>query len=180
MGAHFPLQSAGKRPASPLRPPRPLRHERMSAVEARALFQTGGDSARPRRRLPKIRGDNQDARCEADRIELTLPAPPSANGLFANRAVGGRTKTQGYKDWIAEAGWRLQQQHPGRIAGAYEIEIRVARTEGADIDNRVKALSDLLVKHRVVEDDSLAEKLTVSWMPPGSGVVVILTKAAVQ
>ena len=171
MGAHFPLHSAGKRPAQA----RPSRYERMSAVEARTLFPIGGDNTRPR--LPKIRGDNQDARCEVDRIELALPAPPSANGLFANRAVGGRIKTEGYKAWIAEAGWRLQQQRPGRIAGAYEIEIRVARTEGADIDNRVKALSDLLVKHRVVEDDSLAEKLTVSWLPPGSGVVVILTKA---
>jgi Protein of unknown function (DUF1064) len=51
MGAHFPLHSAGKRPA-PARPPRPLRHERMSAVEARDLFPIGGDNARPKGRFP--------------------------------------------------------------------------------------------------------------------------------
>jgi hypothetical protein len=53
MGAHFPLQSAGKRPAPP-RPPRPLRHERMSAVEARALFPVGGGSGRKRGRFPVV------------------------------------------------------------------------------------------------------------------------------
>jgi hypothetical protein len=51
MGAHFPLHSAGKRPA-PARPPRPLRHERVSAVEARSLFPI--DNARPKGRFPVV------------------------------------------------------------------------------------------------------------------------------
>jgi hypothetical protein len=53
MGVHFPLHSAGKRPAS-ARPPRSLRHERMSAVEARDLFPLGGDNARPKGRFPVV------------------------------------------------------------------------------------------------------------------------------
>lgn len=31
-----------------------------------------------------------------------------------------------------------------------------------DIDNRIKALSDLLVAHRIVEDDSLAQSILVA------------------
>lgn len=126
-------------------------------------------------------GLDTDARREADRIELTLPNAPSSNNLFGNNAGGGRYRTQEYDDWIEEAGWRLLEQRPGRISGPYEIELKVPRPSGnrrADLDNRgVKAISDLLVRHRVVADDSLAERLTVSWLPPGSGAVVILTRA---
>ena len=54
----FPLHAAtGKRPA-PARPPRAnsaARHERMSAVEARALFPLGGDDGKPRGRFPVVK-----------------------------------------------------------------------------------------------------------------------------
>jgi hypothetical protein len=48
MAQHFPI---GKRSA-PARTPRPLRHERVSAVEARSLFPI--DNARPRGRFPVV------------------------------------------------------------------------------------------------------------------------------
>lgn len=124
-------------------------------------------------------GLDADARREADRIELRLPSPPSANHLYANAASGGRFKTEEYEAWLDEAGWRLQEQRPGRIAGPYEIEVQVARPHGkrrADLDNKIKGVSDLLVKHRVLVDDSLAEKITLSWLPAGSGALVILTR----
>lgn len=154
MGNHFPLHAIGKRPA--------MQRTTSRAKSAKAIVA------------------RMIERPEAARIEIALPMPPSTNGLFANRASGGRFKTEAYEAWISEAGWRLQEQRPGRISGPYEIEIRVARTPGSDLDNRVKGISDLLVKHRVIADDLLAEKLTVSWLPPGSGAVVIVTKAAVM
>lgn len=53
MGLNLPLHSSGKRPASP-RPTRPSRHERMSAVEARALFPLGGNNAARKGRFPVV------------------------------------------------------------------------------------------------------------------------------
>lgn len=49
----FDRHPEGKRPA-PARPPRPLRHERMTAVEARALFPVGGGRARKLGRFPVV------------------------------------------------------------------------------------------------------------------------------
>jgi crossover junction endodeoxyribonuclease RusA len=84
---------------------------------------------------------------------------------------------------LSEAGWRIQAQHPGRIVGPYSIEIHVSRPHTKrkmDLANREKALSDLLVKHRIIADDSLCERLTMLWTPPGEGVLVTLTKAAAR
>lgn len=118
-----------------------------------------------------------DARPEVDNIVLSLPMPPTTNHLYATAENGGRFKSQEYNDWLAEAGWRVQAQRPGRIAGPYEIEAVFARpSRRCDLDNRFKPLSDLLVKQRVVQDDHLAEKITLAWAPAGEGVLVTLTK----
>ena len=123
---------------------------------------------------------DHQARPEADRIVLSLPMPPSTNNLFANSSHGGRFKTEEYDAWLTEAGWRIQAQKPGRIVGPYSIEINVSRPHTKrrmDLANREKAISDLLVKHHVIADDSLCERLTMAWTPPGEGVLVTLTRA---
>lgn len=123
---------------------------------------------------------DSDARREAVRIELSLPMPPSVNGLYANAESGGRFKTEEYEAWLSEAGWRIQAQRPGRIVGPYEIEIRIARPHTKrrmDLENRMKAVSDLLVKQRVIADDSLAQRITMEWGPQGSECAVVLTRS---
>ena len=106
--------------------------------------------------------------------------PPSANALFANKASGGRSKTEAYTQWIADAGWSLQSQRPGRIAGKYDIEIRIPRPDSKarfDLGNREKALADLLVSHHVISDDSHAESILLKWAAQGPNATVIVTKA---
>jgi crossover junction endodeoxyribonuclease RusA len=125
-------------------------------------------------------GIDSEARREAARVELFLPMPPSANALYANGGDdGGRIKTKAYDDWLSEAGWRVQEQHPARIAGRYCIEIQIPRPHNQsrlDLGNREKAISDLLVRQRIVADDHLAERITQSWGPVGSPVRVVMTK----
>lgn len=122
------------------------------------------------------------------RVEIKLPNPPSANSLFANRKrdpfakptarkLPGRVKTKAYREWIEEAGWKLLMQRPGRIAGRYEIKITAGR-DRRDLDNLIKAISDLLVAHFVIEDDSLAERVTLSWGPTGAETVVVVRAVA--
>lgn len=112
-------------------------------------------------RVTKLRGafglDNTVVR---DCIVVMLPVPPSLNGMFFN-TVKGRARTPDYDAWIAEAGWRLAAQRPGRVPGTFEARLELpARTLG-DIDNRYKAVGDLLVKHGVTEDDSRKQRLVV-------------------
>jgi Holliday junction resolvase RusA-like endonuclease len=125
---------------------------------------------------------DNDARREAERIEIFIPTPPSSNSLYANSENGGRFKTKEYTDWLDEAGWRLQEQRPGRIAGRYVIEIEIPRAADnrrRDLGNREKAVSDLLVRQRVIADDNLAERIVSVWGPVGSEAKVTLTRWAV-
>lgn len=114
-------------------------------------------------------------RSVAEHIDIVLPMPPSTNNLFFNNARGGRTKTRAYREWIIESGWRLQQQRPSRIIGKYEIEIRVARCH-RDLGNCEKSISDLLVRHAIIDDDKWCERIVLSWQSEDAGVNVIVRK----
>lgn len=91
--------------------------------------------------------------------------PPSTNSLFANMAGKGRVRTKRYKEWANAAGWDCKRK--GTIAGPFNIAIilsRKHRRKNADLDNHgTKAILDLLVAHKVIDDDSLAERITVEW-----------------
>jgi len=102
---------------------------------------------------------------------LTIPAPPSVNNLFSNGRKGttGRFKTLAYKAWIAEATWNIREQAPDPIMGRTVIIIGVERKSlRMDLDNMAKALLDLLVTTRVIEDDRYVTGLVMAWMPQGT------------
>lgn len=99
---------------------------------------------------------------------LTLPAPPSANNLFSTTKSGRRVKSKHYDFWTSEAGWRLKAQHPVKVPGKVVILIAVERSSDlADIDNRIKPILDLLVAHKVIDDDSNVVAVAAAWSPPG-------------
>jgi Holliday junction resolvase RusA-like endonuclease len=124
-------------------------------------LKTAIGSARPAKRKRAPLAAVGPSRVETSRVDLLLPVPPSANGLFANRAAGGRHRVKVYDEWRLEAGWSLQMQRPGRIAGPYILEITIPRGVGGDLDNRIKPISDLLVSLRVIDDDKHAERVTI-------------------
>lgn len=116
-------------------------------------------------------------RVVTDLVVLELPEPPSVNALFANvsverrerarrygRSLPGRMKSQAYLTWINAAGWLIQAQRPGRIAGRYEITISVGATR-KDLANLEKALGDILQTHGVIENDRLAHRITIGRDP---------------
>lgn len=107
---------------------------------------------------------------------LELPAPPSVNKMYRNVPGRGRVRSAEYVDWAAMAGWKLRAQHPSTIAGNVIVVIgveREARMMGADIDNRIKALLDLLVEHGVIEDDKRVAAVAAAWNPAKSGLARI-------
>lgn len=112
---------------------------------------------------------------------LTIPAPPSVNELFANAkpsktggpARAGRFKTPKYKNWLSEAGWMVREQmlrdDNTPMAGRVIVILGVERLSlAADIDNRCKAILDLLVAQRVIEDDRFVTGVVLAWMPQGN------------
>jgi crossover junction endodeoxyribonuclease RusA len=92
---------------------------------------------------------------------VLLPMPPSTNNLFINIPKRGRVPSSQYKAWKNAAGLTLNIQRPEKFTGAVDVRVGIPKRTRGDIDNRVKALLDLLVAHGVIEDDKHVQNLTV-------------------
>ena len=112
-------------------------------------------------------------------VTLTLPLPPSVNGLWANGKTR-RFRTQIYDDWINEAGWQLKIQRPAKLKGPVSInyEFEEPKTKRKmDLANREKAATDLLVAHGVIEgdDQTIVRKMSLAWSESVTGVKIEIT-----
>ena len=96
-----------------------------------------------------------------------IPYPPSVNSLFNGGQNSKRRFTSAsYKAWQSEAGVALMQQTPlPSIKGGVNVIYSFGRPDKRrrDVFNLEKAVSDLLVKWAVIEDDSLIESGTCRW-----------------
>jgi crossover junction endodeoxyribonuclease RusA len=98
-------------------------------------------------------------------IKLQLPFPPSVNAAYGNGGnKRGRHKTAVYKTWEKLAAIGVKDSHRQAL-GPYSISICLERPDKRrrDIDNYVKVLSDFIVAHGIVKDDSLCERLSMTW-----------------
>lgn len=108
-------------------------------------------------------------------IVIRLSAvPPSLNHAFANAPGKGRVKTREYKAWRDAAGWECVGK--GRIAGPVDVRIDIRKARG-DIDNRIKAVIDLLVKQRIIDDDKHVKSVFAQWSDIKDGAVVTIREA---
>ena len=120
------------------------------------------------------------ARRDVARVCLRLPTPVSVNDLHAPKASGGIRTSDAYNAWIEEAGWTLKTQRFGRIAGRYTLDLGIPRSCGLDLDNAVKATSDLLQLHGVIRNDRDAERIGLWWQDISAETLVIVEPAEDQ
>jgi Holliday junction resolvase RusA-like endonuclease len=106
--------------------------------------------------------------------------PPSANGMRAHFIADGKVrsvKSKTYAAWKRAAAWEIAAARPGKITGPYRLYIAVQRDwrskRAADIDNKIKPVSDALVAAGVVTDDSLAEEVNAKWADNLGGPAVV-------
>lgn len=114
------------------------------------------------------------ARRVVDRVELALPFPPSVNDLWSPNGRGGLRHSPRYRTWITAAGNELLAQRPGRIDGSYCLALTLSRRRPVDLDNSIKAVSDLLEAQGVVANDRLCEHLVVGWDASLAGCRVVV------
>ena len=95
---------------------------------------------------------------------LKLPTPPSVNALW--RISGKRMyRTKKYMKWIAQCEASMDWQDKTVIDYPFNIEIVVGRPSmrRMDIDNRAKAVMDILQHLKIIDDDCLTQRLTMMW-----------------
>ncbi len=120
-------------------------------------------------------------KASVDGVSYTLPYPPSANGLYANRKTRkpgqkGRVKTDKYLSWQDAAGKEILAQGKRCLPGTVIVfvEARPPDKRPRDIDNLGKACLDLLVWMGVIEDDKSkhVRQLVMTWGHGAPGVTV--------
>lgn len=105
---------------------------------------------------------------------LDLPLPPSANHLWRHVSGGKAYKSNAYKAWLTEAGYKARQQAKGRVAGCYALSILASRPDRRkrDIDNLLKPVSDLLQGLGLIDGDHLCQRIEAEWVTHLTGVRV--------
>lgn len=81
--------------------------------------------------------------------------PPTTNNLFVNVRGKGRIKSERYRTWLSAAGWDMKKYHNQRWNEPVHLTIALGKLRtNSDISNRIKALEDLLVTHKIIPGDS--------------------------
>jgi Holliday junction resolvase RusA-like endonuclease len=110
-----------------------------------------------------------------------LPLPPSVNALYKN-TPHGRAKTNNYLDWITLARSALRKQKARPLFDPVRITYQVSEKSRIDLGNHEKPLTDLLVFHGIIENDSkqFVRGISLEWSSQVEGVRVIIEPATVK
>ena len=104
-------------------------------------------------------------------IQFTLPMPPSMNSIWRGKAKGVYRSAE-YIQWIIVAGNMLKTYKIKPVKPPYIVDYEFGRKvtkKGVvsktrmDVANREKALSDLLQKMGVIEDDCMIDDMRLRW-----------------
>jgi Holliday junction resolvase RusA-like endonuclease len=100
-------------------------------------------------------------------VRYSLPTPPPLNNAYVNNPqTGGRFVSKQYGAWRKQAGWALVEQRVQRVEGPVSVDIVLKDpTRRSDVDNRIKAVLDLLVNYHIIEtdDDKTVRKVSAAW-----------------
>lgn len=116
-------------------------------------------------------------------ICLRLPFPVSVNAMYRSNR-GKVHKSAVYMRWIgaANSAYLMQKREAGSpIKGPFSAAIALDRNRKgrSDLDNFVKSILDRAQAFGLIENDKLAEEISVRWetMPPDTGCLLYLFKA---
>ena len=118
-------------------------------------------------------------RMSRNKVTLELPFPVTLNKIW-RLGRHGFHKSQQYSAWLKEAGNMINIQKPGRVEGNYCLSVSLCRPDRRkrDLDNiAAKGVNDLLVRHGIVEDDSLCVETSSRWVEDGPACLVVVSAA---
>lgn len=101
-------------------------------------------------------------------LSLIIPTPPSLDAMFGNQKGKGKGRypTPLYKNWQIMAAQMIMRQAPKRFDAPVVILAQINRkSTQADIDNRPKAVLDILKTVGVYSDDKIVTGIAFIWGP---------------
>lgn len=114
---------------------------------------------------------------------LAVPYPPSVNRIWrSRRGAGGKPSfflDRRYQTWKRVFDNIVMAERPRpKVVGHFCASITLdhsKRRSNTDADNRAKVILDALQRCGIIENDSLADRVTVQWgvAPEGARVTVI-------
>jgi crossover junction endodeoxyribonuclease RusA len=92
----------------------------------------------------------------------------------------GRVRTAAYRQWIDTAGWEAKAQGARPVPGPVEVRCVFGRPDKRrrDLDNLLKASLDLLVRLRLIEDDSKVVRIVAEWAEGEARAVISWASAS--
>ena len=97
-------------------------------------------------------------------LQITLPFPPSINGLYGGGSGQRRFPSKQYKAWLAKCP-RLEPHKFGSIDIEYHFYFPDNRNR--DSENYIKAIGDYLVNEGVLLDDNWRVVKKMTLIPMG-------------
>lgn len=85
--------------------------------------------------------------------------------------------SKNYTEWKKHAEWAVAAQVKGKkITGEYTLEIVAVKPDKRrrDLGNLEKAVSDLLQKVKVIEDDYLCQDIHLRWAKSGPECLILI------
>ena len=138
------------------------------------------EKAKPRPAAPKTGrfGLAAEPRPVARKIEVKAPPPPTAAQLYVHNG-STYVRSEAFEQWLDEAARRVISQKPGRMSGAYALEIvapRTTRTRHFGVLER--PLIELLTRCRVITHGLSPDRFSVSYGGLGGELALTLTEFA--
>lgn len=96
--------------------------------------------------------------------------PPTTNNLYLNVYRKGRIVAPAYRTWQNNCHPTTMTLPESPIADRFSLHYYLVKPDNRkrDLANFEKALTDSLVKHRIIKDDSQMNKLVMQWCKAGT------------
>lgn len=95
-------------------------------------------------------------------IRVALPFPPSVWDIYEGHGKS-KHRTSAYNKWRSDCGYFLNANKQA-IDGPFSLSVALKRpNKRMDLDNRAKAILDVLQHYGVIKNDSLCERFSMHW-----------------
>ena len=148
-------------------------HSQLFAAEADASAFLSTDPCNPARMASAASRAAPEGPADPSAVWL-IPSPPSLNNMFANSSAG-RRKTRAYQQWRDGAMAAMVGQSRRRnFQPPYQVALWLHVGARSDVDNRIKAVLDLLQRCGIIDDDRHVDRVAAQRdiaLPEGRSLV---------